>query len=247
MRTLLWTMTVALTLSGSASAALAQEEGDEDLPEASEGAPAAKPPLEQQRDDEGTDLGATSEPPKEEAPAEPTESGTAKPVSVGLLLGYGLNLGSGKNPWGLGFGIRGGYNIDQVYVGARFTYYLGSTQKETVAGVGSSETGLKIWEFGVEVGYDLKASETFTIRPELGLGAANLTVSFNAPAALISNTSSSKAFFYVAPGLSGLLDVSESVFLGVDVRIMVITSTGNATGKSTLNGLTLLANGGMRF
>src|SRR6476620_6864399 len=41
--------------------------------------------------------------------AAPSSGDPAKPISVCLLLGYCISLEDGANPWGVGFGARGGY------------------------------------------------------------------------------------------------------------------------------------------
>lgn len=163
-------------------------------------------------------------------------SDPAKPISVGLLLGYGigLDLKGGPNPWGLGFGARGGYNIGQVYLGARFVFYLGGSKDVSTGFGATSSVDVNIWELGIEGGYDLKAGDALTIRPELGLGIASLNVS-------VGSFSDSSTKLYLAPGASVLYDVTDSVFLGVDARFMIVLA------DKTAKGIILLANGGLRF
>ena len=170
--------------------------------------------------------------PQEEAPA--ADDGK-KAISVALLLGYGVSLEDGGNPWGFGFGARGGYNLDQVYLGARFVFYLGeSVTVPNLLGGAASETSVNIWELGVEVGYDVDLSKGLTLRPELGLGIANSSTSFN-------GFSTSSTDLFLAPGASLLFDVAEDIFLGVDVRFQFILAS------ATIKGIPLLATGGMRF
>lgn len=181
----------------------------------------------------GGDASAT---PSSDAPAGDTaapSSGGEKPISVGLLLGYGigLDLKGGPNPWGLGFGARGGYNIGQLYLGARFVFYLGSS-KDVFNGVSTINYSFNIWELGIEGGYDLKASDALTIRPEFGLGLAGASAD--------PGTSSTKA--YIAPGASVLYDVSENIFLGVDARFQLVF-----TDPESVKAIIFLANAGMRF
>jgi hypothetical protein len=164
-----------------------------------------------------------------EASVETTVDGQKKPVSVGLLLGYGISLEDGDgNPWGLGFGVRGGYNIDAIYLGARFIYYLGEDQ-------------VNIWELGIEGGYDFAVADKVTIRPTLGLGIANITVDLPEIAGFDIGGSASESEFYLAPGVSGIYDVTDSVFIGIEARFKLIMS------DPTAKALTLFANGGMRF
>lgn len=183
----------------------------------------------------GGDASATpSEAPSTDSAA--PSSGGEKPISVGLLLGYGigLDLKGGPNPWGLGFGARGGYNIGQVYLGARFVFYLGSSKDVPTGFGGTASASLNVWELGIEGGYDIPVGDALAIRPEIGLGLASINAD-------IGGLSDSSSKFYIAPGVSVLYDVSDNIFLGVDARFQLITS--DPTAKAII----FLANGGMRF
>jgi len=169
-----------------------------------------------------------------EPPAEETGDGSAKPISVGLLLGYGISLEDGPNAWGLGFGVRGGYNIDAIYLGARFIYYLGDSEDAPATMfTPATEASINIWELGIEGGYDVAAGP-LTIRPGLGLGIASVSFDF-------LGASASETEFFIAPGVSFLYDVTDSVFVGLDVRLQLILA------EETIKGLPLFANVGMRF
>jgi hypothetical protein len=164
--------------------------------------------------------------------------GGDKPISVGLLLGYGISFEDGPNPWGLGFGLRGGYNIDAIFLGARFVYYLGSS--EEIAG---AEWTLNFWELGIEGGYDIAAGPVI-IRPGLGLGIVNATIDIEASPLVASGFggSTSETNPYLALGGSVLYDIDDTFFVGGDMRLQfVIGDNGDGTG------LIILANGGMRF
>jgi hypothetical protein len=165
--------------------------------------------------------------------------GPEKPISVGLLLGYGISLEDGGNPWGLGFGVRGGYNIDAIYLGVRFVYYLGESEDiPDPFGGGSTSVSVNVWELGIEGGYDIAAGDTFTVRPSLGLGIANIGSSGSVGG---FDVSASSTEFYLAPGVSGLLDVTDSIFIGAEARFKIVLA------DETFKALTLLATGGMRF
>src|SRR5688572_5655094 len=144
MRTRLLSVLMAALMTGLASTAIAQDEIDP----------------------EGGDVGsAEGEISAEGVDAAPA-SGPAKPISAGLLLGYGISLEDGPNGWGLGFGLRGGYNLDAIFLGARFVYYLGESQ-DVPAGIASTiEVSFNIWELGIEGGYDIDAGGAI-IRPGL--------------------------------------------------------------------------------
>jgi hypothetical protein len=200
---------MAVALIGVASSALAQD---------------ADPEL-----GEGGEVTAAPEASGDDGSAAPA-TGPAKPISVALLLGYGISLESGGNLWGLGFGLRGGYNLDKIYLGARFVYYLGESQSTPLGDV-----SVNVWELGIEAGYDLAAGPA-TIRPELGLGLANATASF--PGA---TGSTSDGNFFIAPGASALFDVSDNMFVGADARFELVFA--NKTAKA----IVLLATFGLRF
>lgn len=163
--------------------------------------------------------------------------GGGKPISVGLLLGYGISLEDG-NPWGLGFGLRGGYNIDAIFLGARFVYYLGESEE-----AGGFEASTNIWELGIEGGYDVAAGPVI-IRPGVGLGLANFSVSAELPDPFGTGTTTideSEMYLYLALGGSVLYDIDDTFFIGGDLRFQIVLADESA------NALIILANGGMRF
>jgi hypothetical protein len=163
--------------------------------------------------------------------------GGGKPISVGLLLGYGISFEDG-NPWGLGFGLRGGYNIDAIFLGARFIYYLG--QSEEAFGV---EISSNIIELGIEGGYDIAVGPVI-IRPGLGLGLAIVSAEVSGQSILGPATTGSDSSTnpYIALGGSVLYDIDEQFFVGGDMRLQFVIGDG---GDGTA--LIILANGGMRF
>lgn len=143
-----------------------------------------------------------------------------KPITLGLLLGYGLDLEENFviNPWGVGFGARGGYNVGPLFLGGRFVFYLG-------------EEPSNIWELGLEAGFDLK-SGAMTVRPGFGFGLANVVI----------DDIESQTDGYLAPGLSLLFDLSRDIFVGLDGRVQFILSDPEA-----VEAIILLGNLGMRF
>lgn len=202
---------------GLASTAAAQDEAlaaPEETPAAEEAA--ATP-------EEGDVQMAASTDASDAAPA----SSGKKPISAGLLLGYGLDLEDGStNPWGLGFGLNGGYSLDMgVYIGGRFVYYLG-------------EDDVNVWELGVEGGYNV-VMDKLTIRPEIGLGLANIGISVATP---IGTVSDSSTYLSIAPGAALLYDVSENMYVGADARFQLVFAD-----PDTVKALIFLLTGGMRF
>lgn len=160
--------------------------------------------------------------------------GGSRPFSAGLLLGYGIGFDE-INFWGLGFGLRGGYNLEaagvpEVYVGARFMYYLG-------------EDPVSHWELGIEGGYEIPVGPV-VIRPALGLGVANLTVEIPANPFIANSdtTTASEAYLYISLGGTVLYDINEQFFVGGEMNLNFVLADPEGA-----EGLTILANGGMRF
>ena len=178
---------------------------------------------EEERAVEATGVGATTGVSTTEAPAQQSPgAGGDKRISVGLLLGYGITFESGKSPWGLGLGVRGGYNLHELFLGARFVHYLG-------------EEPIGSWELGVEGGYDLAVGDELTLRPGVGLGIMSVNVDMPPP------SGGSSTDVYIAPGASLFYDLADDIFVGAEARLELVLS--DPTGK----GLILLANAGMRF
>jgi hypothetical protein len=155
------------------------------------------------------------------------------------LLGYGISFEDGPNAWGLGFGLRGGYNIDAIFLGARFVYYLGETEE-----AGGFEASYNLWELGIEGGYDIPVGPVI-IRPGLGLGIATVAYEspgFTGPTATIEDSATHP---YIALGGSVLYDIDEQFFVGGDMRLQFVLGDDEEAGGATA--LIILANGGMRF
>jgi Outer membrane protein beta-barrel domain len=161
-------------------------------------------------------------------------TGPDKKISAGLLLGYGIGFDE-VNLWGFGLGVRGGYNLNQIYLGGRFTYNFGESYEDVL---GLTETTMSMWELGIEGGYDFLVAEKLWVRPELGMGVATTSIDVDTD---IGGGSNSNSNFYLAFGASLLYDITPVFFLGVDTRLMVIIGDGSAAA------MVFLANAGMRF
>jgi len=173
------------------------------------------------KEEEGVETSSEEEPLPEIAHKED------KPVSVGLLVGYGFSFEEGDmNPFGLGFGIRGGYTFDiGIYAGAKFIYYLGG------------EEGTKTSNFvtvGVTGGYKLRVDPVFFL-PSLELGLSMLI--FDDSTGILDDSSND---FYLAPGLLVVYPI-DMIFVGLDLSIPIILK------DPTVSGLSLMATGGLSF
>jgi hypothetical protein len=176
--------------------------------------------------------------------AQESESTTvvAKPISAGLLLGFGTDLGEDFNPWGLGVGVRGGYNLERLYLGGRFVYQFGSAVDRVSAGLNSIEVSYNLWELSAEGGYDFPVDDKLTVRPSLVLGIVNLISSADAVVfGSAGYASGSDVKLLLSPGASLLYDINPDIFIGGDLRLPLVVGGGSVFG------LVIYANGGLHF
>jgi hypothetical protein len=166
----------------------------------------------------------------------------AKPFSAGLLLGFGTDLGKDFNPWGLGIGVRGGYNLDRLYLGGRFVYHLGSSAEQLSAGLNTIEVDFNLWELSAEVGYDFPVADKLTFRPSLDVGIVSLMSSTDAAVfGASASASASDVKLVLAPGASLFYDINPDIFIGGDLRLPLVV------GGGSIFGFVIYANGGLHF
>lgn len=191
--------------------------------------PTANPsskPLSKKADKKNADKSASSD----DEPAE-------RPISVALLGGYGhtFNADDDLNPLAVGFGVRGGYNLGELYLGLRFLFFLGDSES-----MGTAEVSANTMTVGIEAGYDLAlASDVLVLRPELGLGLGLVEGEQTAGAEATMNGSSED--LYIAPGLALLVNVGERSIIGIDLQAPIVFSDDIEVA------LTALAVAGMHF
>jgi len=167
----------------------------------------------------------------------------AKRISIGLLLGYGTKLSSSAgvdiNPFGVGFGARGGYNLDAIYLGGRFVFFLG----ESTDRLGGEES-FNEFTLGVVAGYDMRVSGLL-LRPEASLGLAiSSHESVTAPTTagvLPSAMDESSEDFYFAPGATALYELGDDLSVGAELQLPIIMA------DKTVLGLTIMATGSMVY
>jgi hypothetical protein len=167
--------------------------------------------------------------------------GPEKPFSAGLLIDYGTDFGEDPNPWGFGFGLRGGYSLDRMYFGIRFLYQLGSSIDVVGSGLNTIEISYNLWEFSLEGGYDFPLQDKLTLRPSLLLGVANLISSSDDIVFGGEAVSGSDLKLLISPGASILYDLTPEIFIGADLRLPLVIGGGSIVG------LVLYANGGIHF
>ncbi len=182
--------------------------------------------------------------PAPELPVRPRTPRLRNPVSAALLLGYGATLdrggpdsGKGGNGFGVGFGAAAGYDFSLFYLGARFMFFLGGAADVDDVVLSRKETTL-----GLDAGIAFTLAQ-LTLRPQVGFGLAIQSAERgreDAEGAAVTTDDSSEDL-YVAPGIAALYALGDSIFIGVDAQVPLIIT------DSTLIGLTILGNAGMRF
>ncbi|MFI5307037.1 MAG: hypothetical protein ACHQ53_06790 [Polyangiales bacterium] len=199
--------------------------------EMSEGDGWEKPPMEQEK--------PIGPPPKV---AEEPKIGDGKQWSAGLIAGWAFktdrstaNLGA--DPYGLGLGLRGGYEWDfKLYTGVFFMYYLGSSETGSTAlvNVPSQRHSSSYMHFGVEPGYDWWLGPVI-LRPSLQIGVA-MAFTDNSPAG--GTTSVTRLMF--GPGFT-LIDPIGSFFIAGDARANLVPSNNGVSS------ILLAVHFGLRF
>ena len=133
------------------------------------------------------------------ANANAAEPATAGKPNVGAALLYGIYTGDDNgdlNPYGIGFGVNGGYTLDMgLHVGAGFNYFLGDSTE--VLGI---EVETNMYQFMGIVGYDLGLMPELVLRPQLGIG-------MHWTAGSVNGESDSESDLAIAPGAKVLYDL----------------------------------------
>lgn len=251
-----WTLGWAVALWLGASAAHAQSEA---------ASPHEPPPLVIRALGEGQAASTDTEPASREAPTRaalprkpplPTKARTAepaptpeaeRPIRVALSSGYGLDLDPGVtsvNPFGVSFGVRGGYMLGPVYVGTRFLFFLGESRLSD-----GTEKSADEWLLGFEGGYGFRAGP-LVLRPELGFGLA-ISSSEGAregvdPSMPVPVDTSSEDP-YLELGVALELDVTRRFLIGVEGRSAAVFGKTTVYADAELFALLVLGTLGYRF
>jgi hypothetical protein len=180
-------------------------------------------------------------------PPKPVEKpkGSDRPISVALFAGWAFKtdrqvqfVGASADPYQFGGGLRGGYSFDfHLYIGAYFSYYIGSSVTGTPQQVntGTATSRASYMQFGTEVGYDWWVGPVI-VRPSLELGWALAFTSFTGVG---MTTQKTVGDFMVGPGLA-IVHPWDNVFLGGEGRFLIVTGDG-------VSAFLLAATFGMRF
>jgi hypothetical protein len=216
-----------------------------------EPAPAAEPapaPVEPTPAPEPPAPAPEPEPAKAEASVSTDDldtSGGDGAISVGLLLGLGTTFDShpgGVDPFGFGFGVRGGYRLmDKLTVGGRFVNYVGST-----SAVPTGSLSMSAWLLAAEASYDLLELGPVTLQPGVALGIASRSVDGpplvgGAGGFVPGVGDATHTGLYLAPGATAIMPLLDMFFVGADMRL------GFIIGDEFSGDFELLLTGGARF
>jgi hypothetical protein len=131
----------------------------------------------------------------------------------------------GVNPFGGGFGARGGFVLSGFYVGGTFMDFLGGSDG------GATDQALLV---GAEVGYGFRLSRYLTLRPSFGVGDAIVShtepsggvdvvssASSNASGSSGSSATTKVANVYLQPGVSTRF-AWQHYFVAIDFDVLVL-------------------------
>jgi hypothetical protein len=166
-------------------------------------------------------------------------------VEVGAKAGAGTNPSSdGANPLGFGLGGRAGVVLfDHLYGGVNLMYYFGGTGTVPLGPVSpgaqaapASVSGHTLM-YGVEAGWGFKLLDILTIRPQVGLGNADLGFTVSCPASVTGCPvpDSSGNNLYVEPGVTALLALG-TFFVGADANALVFPGLQGSNAVFTAHG-----------
>ena len=153
------------------------------------------------------------------------------PPPVDTRLYFDAMLGVGSQQINVGLGVRGGKTFDNhFYFGGLAVYHLGTSTSATIGTtmVTSSVSGFYL---GPEVGYDIPLLPSVVLRPYLGVGFADASVSSS------TGGSASSSELSMWPGVAAHYQLADSKYvLGGDFRI-VTGPWGTSVGLFVLGGM----------
>jgi|HubBroStandDraft_2_1064218.scaffolds.fasta_scaffold586641_1 hypothetical protein len=138
-------------------------------------------------------------------------------------------VGVETSGFGFGIGARAGYALPfHLYLGGAIGYNFGAG-------------GTHVFSLAPEAGYDfaLPIAAPILIRPYLGLGFSVVSIGggseTNNGVTLTVPGGTAGAFLF-SPGVLGLYDVAQNVFVGVDLRVPIYSAGSSASFAGFLTG-----------
>jgi hypothetical protein len=225
------------TKKKSSSKPKATEPDEKAEPEGEVGEPDAweRPPLEAEKPKKKKHL---------EKPEE--KKGDGRNKNIGLLAGWGFapssGFGGGINPYQLGAGLQGDYELDNhlvLGVGGEFFYGGTETMARNTNGAAVPDTYARYILAHVLVGYNVWFGTNLILRPSLWVGTA---IGLQPPDA--AGVARNVWAFLIAPGLTLHYLVGDNGwYLGADVRFSIPLAQAN----SARTGLPIMLTFGKRF
>lgn len=137
------------------------------------------------------------------------------------------------NPFGLRLGARGGYTLadDLLYFGAAAHYYLGDEEAasyvDSNGGPVSATTKANLLTLGLELGVDAYLGAGLVMRPFFGFGAA---VGLSEVCVQGACESGTQLQAYYNPGLGLVGFVTDDIFVGGELQLIGVTGPGRVSG-----------------
>jgi hypothetical protein len=208
------------TKKKSAPAASSSSEAEKPAAEEPAGEPDAweRPPADEEK------------PKKKLGPAEPEKPmGDGRNMDARLMVGYGFETTNfyGVDPYGLGFGLRGSYELDwHLVIGLGFEYFIGQSSTAQIDPISAAlrpASHSNYMLIHADVGYNIWFGTNTILRPSIWAG---VSIGRQSPPAL-SGQSGIDVPLSLAPGLN--LDYimgRTGWFVGLDGRINLIIGQG---------------------
>ena len=160
-------------------------------------------------------------------------------LEIAAKAGAGTNPApsGAPNPLGFGVGARAGVALLGFYGGLNVVNYFGQDN-----GLVSTHA----LQYGIEAGFGLTLL-ALTIRPQVGLGNISFSSSVDGSGLSVSNSN-----IYVEPGVTGLISLGGTFFIGIDLNALIIPGVSSPTlvdpnASSTYTAFTAHGQLGVKF
>lgn len=150
-----------------------------------------------------------------------------------LELEGGLKLGgatkpafaSATTPYGFGLGARAGVSVFHLYLGVAGIAYFGGSFEAPSQAAGHVKIGWSATLLGGELGTTIEPSRHFILRPQLGVGAADFSVTIDGSPLESGNTGypfpDHGTHAYFEPTLGALFPITDQFYVGGDAGALV--------------------------